>query len=184
MSMNNGQHLNEMGPCATTMCPNLQCPGEFHMCAEWNVRATQRSASIESSERRDNTDLSLFLQWLEAHSPFVDCQPELMVSISTGIVADSSVNCDDAVQVGQTAIAKMMGKTYAKLTLRRKDKVKSFGAMNNTVRVRGEDVVVNPSLLFNRITCILNTSSELDVWTGSPAPCCSVAETRDLPGGL
>ena len=137
-----------------------------------------------SSERRDNTDLSLFLQWLEAHSPFVDCQPELMVSISTGIVADSSVNCDDAVQVGQTAIAKMMGKTYAKLTLRRKDKVKSFGAMNNTVRVRGEDVVVNPSLLFNRITCILNTSSELDVWTGSPAPCCSVAETRDLPGGL
>ena len=117
-----------------------------------------------SSERTDNTDLSLFLQWLEAHSPFVDCQSELMVSISTGIVADSSVNCDDAVQVGQTAIAKMMGKTYAKLTLRRKDKVKSFVAMKNTVRVRGEDVVVNPSLLFNRITCILNTSSELDVF--------------------
>ena len=117
-----------------------------------------------SSERRDNTDLSLFLQWLEEHSPFVDCQPELMVSISTDIVADSSVNCDDAVQVGQNAIAKMMGKTYAKLTLRRKDKVKSFGAMNNTVRVRGEDVVVNTSLLFNRITCILNTSSELDVF--------------------
>ena len=86
------------------------------------------------------------------------------MSISTGIVADSSVNCDDAVQVGLTAIAKMMGKTYAKLTLRRKDKVKSFGAMKNTVRVRGEDVVVNPSLLFNRITCILNTSSELDVF--------------------
>ena len=149
--------------------------------------------------------------------------------ISTGIVADSSVNCDDAVQVGQTAIAKMMGKTYAKLTIRRKDKVKSFGAMKNTVRVRGEDVVVNPSLLFNRITCILNTTSELDVFLqyelapqppalfvdvrceigeicpgkygqddghlsesnsrcfnlrvgrGSPAPCCSVAETRDLP---
>ena len=117
-----------------------------------------------SSERRDNTDLSLFLQWLEAHSPFVDCQPELMVSISTGIVADSSVNCDDVVQVGQTAIAKMMGKTYAKLTLRRKDKVKLFGVMKNTVRVRGEDVVVNPSLLFNRITCILNTSSKLDVF--------------------
>ena len=111
-----------------------------------------------SSERRDNTDLSL------SESPFDDCQPELMVSISTDIVADSSVNCDDAVQVGQTAIAKMMGKTYAKLTLRRKDKVKLFGAMKNTVRVRGEDVVVNPSLLFNRITCILNTSSELDVF--------------------
>ena len=38
-----------------------------------------------SSERRDNTNLSVFLQWLEAHSPFVDCQPELMVSISTGL---------------------------------------------------------------------------------------------------
>ena len=161
-SRNNGQHLNEMGPCATTMCPNLQCPGEFHMCAEWNVRATQRSASIEWAQRQHQSECippvarsAFTVCWLSTRADGVHIN---------WIVADSSVNCDDAVQVGQTAIAKMIGKTYAKLTLRRKDKVKSFGAMNNTVRVRREDVVVNLSLLFNRITCILNTSSELDVF--------------------
>ncbi len=42
--------------------------------------------------------------------------------------------------------------------------MKSLASMKNTINVRGEDVVVNPSLLFNRITCILNTSSELDTF--------------------
>ena len=57
----------------------------------------------------------------------------------------------------------MIGKTYADVTLHHKDKVK-LSAMKNTIRVHGEDIVVNPTLLFNRRTCILNTSSELETF--------------------
>ena len=117
-----------------------------------------------SSEARDNTDLNHFVQWLEAHPPFTPLQPDLLVSIATGIVADSSVNCDSAIQVGETAMKRMTGKTYAEVKLHRKDKVKSLGAMKNIIKVRGEEVVVNPSILFSRITCILNTSSELETF--------------------
>ena len=116
-----------------------------------------------ASELKDNTDLSRFTQWLEAHPPFVQ-DLGLLVNIATGIVADSSVNCDNAVQIGQSAMIKMTGKTYVNITLHRKEKVKPFSAMKNTINVRGEKVVVNPSILFNRITCILSTSSELDTF--------------------
>ena len=58
----------------------------------------------------------------------------------------------------------MTGKTYANITLHRKEKVKPFSAKKNTINVRGEKVVANPSILFNRITCILSTSSELDTF--------------------
>ena len=54
-----------------------------------------------------------------------------------------------------------------------------FGSMKNTGRVHGEDVVVNVSLRFNIITCIINTRPELDIvlysydtrWHGSLRHC-------------
>ena len=46
----------------------------------------------------------------------------------------------------------------------RQDKVKSLAAMKNTIKVCGVDTVINPSLMFNRITCILNTSTEMETF--------------------
>ena len=79
----------------------------------------------------------------------------------TGIVADVSVNCNNALQIGQCSIKKMIGKAYSELTLHRKDKVKLLAAMN---KINEEDTVINPSLLFNRITFILNTSTEMETF--------------------
>ena len=59
---------------------------------------------------------------------------------------------------------KMIRKTYSELTLRRKDKVKSLAAMNNTIKIHGKDTVINPSSMFNSITCILNTSTEMETF--------------------
>ena len=59
---------------------------------------------------------------------------------------------------------KMIGKAYSELTLHRKDKVKSLAAMNNTIKINGEDTVIIPSLLINRITCIINTSTEMETF--------------------
>ena len=138
-----------------------------------------------ASKLKDNTDLSRFTQWLEAYPPFV-LDLGLLVNIATGIVADSSVNCDNAVQIGQSAMIKMTGKTYANITLHCKEKVKPFSAMKNTINVRGEKVVFNPSILFNRITCILSTSSELDTflhrnWLYNPHHCFWMASCEKQP---
>ena len=77
-----------------------------------------------SSEVRDNADLKQFVQWLEAHPPFTEWQPNMFVSLAIGIVTDGSVNCDNAIEIGDSALKKMTGKTFSELKLHRKDKVK------------------------------------------------------------
>ena len=47
------------------------------------------------------------------------------------------------------------------IKLRRNDKVKTMNAKHTTVNARGQCMVVNPALLFNRITCVLNKGSEM-----------------------
>ena len=88
----------------------------------------------------------------------------ILFSVTTGIVEDMSVYCDNALQIGQCSMKKMIGKSYSELTLHRKDKVKLLAAMNNTIKINREDTVIYPSLLFNRITCILNTSIEMETF--------------------
>ena len=56
----------------------------------------------------------------------------------------------------------MTGKKFSEIKLRRNDKIKTMYAKHATVNARGQCVVVNPALLFNRITCVLNKSSEMN----------------------
>ena len=116
----------------------------------------------QSTQSRDSKDRSVFVAWLQDHPPFAGYHADQLVSLSTGIVADASVNCDDAVEIGQRAASEMSGKKFRDIKLRRKDKVVTIGAKHKTVQVRGQQVEVNPTLLFNRITCVLNNSSDME----------------------
>ena len=45
----------------------------------------------------ENRNHGIFVQWLKAHPPFFGYEPDHLVSLSTGICADKSANCDNAV---------------------------------------------------------------------------------------
>ena len=105
--------------------------------------------------------MNTFLGWLEAHPPFANKPSKTLVSISTGIVANETINCDEAVHHGTIAMQKMVGNNFAGIKLRRNDKVKTIAAMTNTVQISNEEITVNPLQLFSRISCIINSSSEL-----------------------
>ena len=96
-----------------------------------------------------------------AQPPFAGYQPGRIVSIFTGVVADTSFDCDNAVQIGQAAASKLTGKQFTKITLHRSDKVKNMGNKNN-INVREQNIVVNPTLFFNRITYVLKTNSDME----------------------
>ena len=51
----------------------------------------------QSTQSRESKDRSVFVAWLQDHPPFAGYHADQLVSLSTGIVADASVNCDDAV---------------------------------------------------------------------------------------
>ena len=111
---------------------------------------------------RDQSDYIIFQEWLRSHSPFAYCEHDAVVSVSTGIVADATVNCDCAFEIGSTAAVAICGKSFPDIKLSRKDCVTSISGAKNTISVRGQEVVVNPTLLFMRITCIINDSAEME----------------------
>lgn len=114
-----------------------------------------------SSESRDHKDYATFVQWLQAHSPFSQSQSDSVVALATGLVADKSVNCDMAFVIGQTAADSLTDKPFTDVKLKRNDRVKTISGAINTVHVRGQPVVVNSVLLFNRITCVMQSRSEI-----------------------
>jgi len=71
---------------------------------------------------------------LEAHPPFVNKPDNTLVSLATGIVAHKTINCDEAERHGFKAMQEMVGKPFARIKLRRNDKVKPLAAMTNTVK--------------------------------------------------
>ena len=85
----------------------------------------------------------------------------VLMNIANGTIVAPIVNCDES---GKCCNKNMTRKCYFELSLSRKDKVKSLAATNNTVKLHGNEVVVNPNLLFNRISCVLNRSTELGLY--------------------
>ena len=110
-----------------------------------------------NTQSRANGDHVVFVQWLKAHPPFAGYEPDLLVSLSTGIGADASVNCDIAVEL----VAQQHHKWMIKSSQTSIYKETTIGEKCKTITVKGQSAVVNPSVLFNRITCVLNNNSEM-----------------------
>lgn len=112
-----------------------------------------------SRKGKDHADLLKILKWFEVHPPF-DRSDNLLVSLSTGVVADDTVNCDSAMEVGLEGVREIVGNNFHDVTIKRKNKVVPLSAMSGTIKIRGEEVLVNPQQLFMRISCILKCPSD------------------------
>ena len=115
--------------------------------------ALEKFTGEQHKDLRPNTQSGttgiIFVQWLKAYPPFAGYEPDRLVSLSIGIVADASVNCDIAVEIGRT---QMDGQTFTDIKLHRNDKVPTIGEKCKTIKVGGQNTVVQPRVLFKRIT--------------------------------
>jgi len=129
------------------------------------------------SQKRDTANIILFLNYLRSHSPFsyTNEHQSSLVCIATGVVAAETANADQAEDRGQKAATTIENHNYADVKLKSKDKVVSISASHNSIQVRGESVVVNPTLLFLRITCVIKDSEEMKKYLryefGRQGPC-------------
>ena len=113
----------------------------------------------ESRRGRAHADLSKILKWFDMHSPF-ERNDELLVSLSTGVVADHTINCDLAKELGLNGVRDIVGNNFHEVKIKRKNKVLPLSAMSGTIMVRDEEIVVNPQQLFMRISCVLKCPSD------------------------
>ena len=114
------------------------------------VTSEQHVDLRESNQKRDHADTATFLTWLNLYHPFQRASP-LLASLASGVVASAAVNCDDALSVGEASMKAMEGKRFSEIPLQRRNNVRSLASVTKAVKVRGEDVCINPNQLFHRM---------------------------------
>ena len=113
-----------------------------------------------SRQARDTRDKQTFINWMQQHNPF-NQRCENLVSLSSGLVADHTIDCDQALQKGLRSMSSMVGNNFCEIVIRRNNKVKAMSSMNSSIKVRENIVAVNPQQLFNRIVCVVKGTKEL-----------------------
>ncbi|GBL77670.1 hypothetical protein AVEN_152897-1 [Araneus ventricosus] len=81
---------------------------------------------------------------------------EHFISIASGIVADESINCRNAYEIGVYCLSKTAGNNFAVVTFKRKNRVMPIHGFTSNVKVHDELIPVNPDTIFRRIFLLKN----------------------------
>ena len=111
--------------------------------------------------QRDGKDIQKIIDLLEERKPFSNYNTDLH-SLSSGVVADPSVNVDSAEMAGSSILEFMVGKSVLKHKFSRKEQVVTL-ASALYVSVDGEKMEIDPKHLYQRLLVagIGNTDPEV-----------------------
>ena len=109
----------------------------------------------------DWKDTLTVLQYLQEQNPF-SLDPSLR-SISTGMHAYPTVNVDEAVAVEDMILTEMNGTTPAVNTFQKKNQVVTLGLKSSSVKIDGDRIPIDPLLLFQRLTTVMQSSYDLEL---------------------
>lgn len=113
--------------------------------------------------RRDEADVALLLQWFLAHDPFPNGQ--FIMSISTGVIGDKTINCHDAFEKGTaslTTITNRPGINFKNVKFQRKNRVIPLKVVNSKITVHDKVVPVSPDTIFRRIHFLKKSDKEIE----------------------
>ena len=126
-------------------------------------KTSEQHVQLTSSQiTRGNKDLEIMKEWFDLHIPFNQHEPNLK-SLSNGLIAGSKKNCDDAESVGETIQSKLDNMIMEDITIKRKDKVKTFESLLPTTKIGDSNNHINPLILFTRLTALMNSEDNIGV---------------------
>lgn len=111
-----------------------------------------------SRRRRDFSDMSKFICWLENANPF-DADNSCLRSLSTGIVASDSdkINCDDADEVGFRILKSVDEVKFTDVTFKKVDQILTLSDISSVAHNNnGKTINIDSGLLFNRLLIIMD----------------------------
>lgn len=109
--------------------------------------------------KRDLQDTKKFDDWLKSQNPFI--KVDKIMSISTGITGDFSINCYEAQKIGMEIMTKSNGNNFEEISYSRKDRVLPLAAVNTSIKVEDTSVPVEPEMMFRRIAFAKKSQDEL-----------------------
>ena len=134
--------LLSMPACAEMNRAMLDLTGVSYSTGEQNKDMTK------SRQARDMKDTRTLLLALAERNPFTPRTD--LITIMTGVHAESSVNVDKAREVGQSILDSMTGQSVVECSFTKKNQAITFIA-KSSVKVDGEKIQVDPHLLFQRL---------------------------------
>lgn len=115
----------------------------------YNTSEQHKEASY-TRQTRDCLDTKKILAFLLDRSPFTSEEP--LRSLTSGVVAHSSVNVDKAKEAGELILQSMQGQNVWNYSFKRNLQAVTMGSKNTKV---GEEVVnIDPQLLFQRLAFV------------------------------
>ena len=100
--------------------------------------------------KRDHCDLRKLKEWFNENDPFDVSRQELQ-SLSTGLINDENITCDDVERIGEKLQDNLNGVSIAKASIIRKEQITSLSSLTNVIRLKNDKVNINPVLLFTRL---------------------------------
>lgn len=145
----------------------LGMPYAFDILDQLEQIANCRSASSDqhveltsTRQKKDKEDIEVFKYWLDDHGIFEN-QLDKLMSLSTGLVGDESIDCHRAFEKGLESMVKMVGvdaETYKHSKL---NCVKTLIATTPVMEVDNEKVPIDTTLLFQKIAVSLVDRKDL-----------------------
>lgn len=120
----------------------------------------QHTDVTSARQKKDKEDVQSFKIWLEEHGLF-DERPGKLMSLATGLVGDSTVDCHKAVEKGLQSMSKMVGADAESYKFSKKYCVKTLVGTTPVCVVDEEPVTVNTSLLFQRIVASMINNRDI-----------------------
>lgn len=99
------------------------------------------------------------MTFFNVHNPFPET-PNIM-SITSGVVGDDSVNCHRALEIGIDSLKSIFGKNFEDVSFPRKNKVVTLESIQSLMKVDDNVIQIKPLLLFQHICA--NISSKEDM---------------------
>ena len=118
----------------------------------------QNKDMSKARQKRAAKDKLVILTTIADRDPF-SADPNLR-NIMTGVNADSAVNVDRAIAIGEKILSSMKGKSATDYTFKRSSQAVTLAA-KSPVRIENDTVQVDPQLLFQRLIVACNKSDDL-----------------------
>lgn len=96
--------------------------------------------------KKDNEDIATLIRFIQERTD--------LVSLSSGLIAEKNVNCNDAKNVGEKILEDMKGKVIADYHFSKNNQVKTLASYKFVKTADGEQIELDSQLLYQRVLLV------------------------------
>ena len=126
----------------------------------------------QSRKLRDFNNLKKLITWFQyqSHNSFNPDRHQLQ-ALDSGLIADQSVNYDEAKCAGRSIQDSLDGVSLKEATIKQSAQVTTLSSLKPSVKIGNEKVVIDPIILFSPLVVLLQKHDDITRFFAYELPC-------------